>query len=265
VNGSVLGGHYVLAESLGDDVWRAFDRRTGADVAVRLIARSPGEEDVAFAERLHINARMASKLRDPRIVQVLDSGDDPALGLYLVTQFAAGQPLSAIPTPIGARRTMTIIAEAAQALTVAYDFGMFHGDLTPGSLFVGPGDRVALANLGRRSFLRRAGGAVLPPASHLPYLAPEVALNGHPLPQTDMYALGVIAFECITGTLPFTGETPLHIALAHVRDAPPPLPADVPACVTGFLARALAKSPTDRWESMADLAATARDCSTSNL
>jgi serine/threonine-protein kinase len=258
--GEVVGEHYVLDAHLGSEVWRAIDRRTGLAVAVRIVG-SPDDEgrDSGFAPRLHINARMLSKLRDRRLVAVIESGEDPVAGLFLVTELASGQPLRSILEREGrltSRRTMMIIAGAAEALGPAHEFGVWHRDLHPGCLFVDAQDRV---ELGMSNVLRRSGASSYM-TQRPAYLSPEEAWGERPCPESDIYALGIIAYECLTGAPPFTSDNPIQVAYLQATGVPAPLPADVPPCVAAIVDRALAKRAADRWSRPADLAVAARSC-----
>jgi hypothetical protein len=139
---------------------------------------------VEIAERLHPNARMLSHLRDRRIVAVIESGEDPAAGLFLATQLAGGQPLREIlerERRLTPERTMAIIAGAAEALGAAHDFGVLHCDLHPGCLFVGAQDWVELAGLAN-CYLGRGASPYW--VSHPPYLDPEAAMGERRCPES---------------------------------------------------------------------------------
>jgi len=259
--GVIVGEHYHLAARLDDDLWQATDLRTGQAVALRFVAL-PDDEQLAqgFAQRLHINARVLARLTDPRIVALIESGEDPDAGLFLVTRLAHGEPLSAILEREGRlspRRTMTIIAGAAEALGLAHDIGMSHRDLHPGCLFVDAQDHVELGGLGN-FYLRRDAVALLMPRPT--YASPEAIRGELSNPESDIYALGIISYECLTGAPPFIADHPFEVALLHVKGVPAPLPNDVPPCVVALVDRAVAKQPGDRWHRPADFADAARSC-----
>lgn len=258
--GAVVGERYVLAAALSGEVWRATDQRTGQAVAVRFVT-PPDDARLAlgFAARLHPNARMLSRLRDPRVVGVIESGEDPAAGLFLVTQLAGGRPLSEIlerERRLTPERSMAIVAGAAEALAAVHDFGVWHCDLHPGCLFVDAKDRVELG-LSRYYLTRRVSPDFGP---HAPYLAPEVAMGESPCPESDIYGLGIIAYECLTGSPPFASDNPIEVAYLHVRGVPAPLPAELPRCVAAIVDRAMSKRAEDRWRRATDLAVAARTC-----
>jgi serine/threonine-protein kinase len=142
--------------------------------------------------------------------------------------------------------------KAAQALQVAHDNGIVHRDVKPGNLLIRPDGRLVLTDFGIARMVTAesltATGDILGTVS---YLAPEQILAEPITPSTDLYALGVVAYQCLTLSPPFVADTPVAVALMHTRDAPPPLPAGVPDPVAQVVMVALAKNPRDRWPSAA--------------
>jgi eukaryotic-like serine/threonine-protein kinase len=129
----------------------------------------------------------------------------------------------------------------------------------PGNLLVRPNGTLVLTDFG---IARSAGAAQLTAAGSVlgtaSYISPEQAMGEQATPLSDIYALGVVAYQCLAGHRPFEGENPLEIAMRHVREVPPPLPADIPPTVRGIVERAMAKAPTARWPTAAAFAAVAR-------
>ena len=151
---------------------------------------------------------------------------------------------------------MALVAQAADALHAAHDKGVIHRDVKPGNLLVRPNGTLVLTDFGiaRSAMVGQltAAGSVLGTAS---YISPEQASGATATALSDVYALGVVAYQCLSGHRPFEGDNPLEIAMRHVRDAPPPLPADMPPVVRQVVERAMAKDPAARWPNAAALAA----------
>ena len=154
---------------------------------------------------------------------------------------------------------MALVAQAADALHAAHEKGIVHRDVKPGNLLVRPNGTLVLTDFGiARSELvgqLTAAGSVLGTAS---YISPEQATGAVATPASDVYALGVVAYQCLAGRRPFEGDNPLEIAMRHVRDTPRPLPGGHPAAGRAIVERAMAKEPGHRWPSAAALAAVAR-------
>jgi serine/threonine protein kinase len=159
-------------------------------------------------------------------------------------------------TPV---RTMLLLAQAADALQAAHDKGIVHRDVKPANLLVRPNGTLVLTDFGiARSAAASnltAVGSVLGTAS---YISPEQASGAVATPASDVYALGVVAYQCLSGHRPFEGGSPIEIALQHVDATPPPLPPDIPVPIRSLVERCLAKAPAARWPSAAALASAAR-------
>jgi serine/threonine-protein kinase len=173
-----------------------------------------------------------------------------------------GEPLDRLLARLGRiapEPAVELIAQAASALQAVHDGGIVHRDVKPGNLLVRSDGTLVLTDFGiaRADIGHRLtdAGMVLGTAA---YCAPEQA-EGQPVtPAVDIYALGVVAYECLAGRRPFDGDTPVTIALKHIREDPPPLPADVPPAVRHLVERALAKDPARRWRSATEMSAAAR-------
>ena len=146
------------------------------------------------------------------------------------------------------RRTLEIMRQTAAGLAAAHAAGVVHRDVKPGNLMLGPGDTVTITDFGiawtKTSDPLTRTGQVLGTAQ---YLSPEQANGAKAGPASDVYALGMVAYECLAGRRAFEGETPLQTALMHINQAPEPLPADVPADVRQLLERVVAKDPDERF------------------
>src|SRR5690348_12334341 len=250
--GAVLGGRYVLDEQIGiggyGEVWRATDTVLSRPVALKLLHQRHAEQAETVA-RFRSEARNAAALSHENIAQVYDYGE--AAGgqpPYLVMELVAGASLEDVLAggPLDAARTMDIVAQAAAGLEAAHAAGMIHRDVKPGNLLLNQSGTIKITDFG---IAYTVGSASVTASGELVgtagYLAPERAVGDGAGPASDLYSLGVVAYECLTGTRPFSG-TQLEVALAH-RDRPlPPLPASVAADVTAFVMRLTAKDPASR-------------------
>jgi serine/threonine-protein kinase len=262
--GAMMGGRYRLDERIAGggmgDVWRGTDEVLGRTVAVKILLSALLEEP-GFAERFRGEARTMATINHPGVVNVYDYGSEEGTA-FLVMEYVEGDALSHTLgrvhrlTPA---RTMALIAQAADALHAAHEKGIVHRDVKPGNLLVRPNGTLVLTDFGiARSAAAAqltAAGSVLGTAS---YISPEQAKGATASPLSDVYALGVVAYQCLAGKRPFEGDNPVEIAMRHVRDAPPPLPGDIPPAVRQIVERALAKDPAGRYPSAAAMAHVAR-------
>lgn len=261
--GVQLGGRYRLDERIGGggmgEVWRGTDEVLGRTVAVKIMLPALLDEP-GFVDRFRAEARTMARLKHPGVVNVYDYHSD-ATTAFLVMEYIDGDPLSRTLNRVGrltAARTMALIAQAADALEAAHQAEIVHRDVKPGNLMVRANGTLVLTDFGisRSEMTGMTGtGMVLGTAS---YLSPEQAAGQVASPASDVYALGVVAYQCLAGRRPFEGENPLEIAMKHAREQPPPLPPDIPPAVREIVMRALAKDPAERWPSAAALAAVAR-------
>jgi eukaryotic-like serine/threonine-protein kinase len=250
---ALLDGRYRLSELIArggmGEVWAAQDLVLQRTVAVKVL-RTAFIDNQTFQARFRAEARNAARLNYPGIAQVFDYGEGPGLA-YLVMELVPGESLSALLKRVGrlpVERALAFVAQAAAALQQAHDAGVVHRDVKPGNLLVTPDDRVKITDFGIAratddATRLTAAGQVVGTAY---YLSPEQARGRKVGPASDVYALGVVAYECLAGRRPFDGDNPTMVALAQVRDEPPPLPADVPEPVRALVARMLAKEPASR-------------------
>ncbi|WP_262284935.1 serine/threonine protein kinase [Micromonospora sp. MA102] len=262
--GVQLGNRYRLDERIASggmgDVWRGTDQVLGRTVAVKSLLPALLDEP-GFAERFRGEARTMATINHPGVVDVYDFGSDQQIA-FLVMEYVEGDALSSTLSRVGRltpARTMALLAQAADALHAAHEKGIVHRDVKPGNLLVRPNGTLVLTDFGiARSDLvgqLTAAGSVLGTAS---YISPEQATGAVATPASDVYALGVVAYQCLAGRRPFEGDNPLEIAMKHVRETPRPLPADIPPQVRAIVERALAKDPAARWPSAAALASVSR-------
>ncbi|MGS2615077.1 protein kinase domain-containing protein [Micromonospora sp. LZ34] len=265
----VLSGRYRLDERVATggmgDVWRASDLVLGRPVAVKVLLPAL-VSDPDFIARFRAEARIMAALRHPGIVQVFDCGEDDlpdgSRADYLVMEFVTGQPLSKRIEAAGrldVAETMSIVAQVAQALHAAHTGGIVHRDVKPSNLLVQEDGSVVLVDFGvaRSTNVTSITSTNAVPGTAL-YMAPEQAAGRPVSGATDIYALGAVAYCCLTGSPPFTGDNPLQVAVRHLDDEPPELPHDIPEAVRVLVGRALAKDPADRFGSGAAMAAAAR-------
>ncbi|MFF0244054.1 protein kinase domain-containing protein [Streptosporangium sandarakinum] len=261
---ALLGGRYrplgrIATGGMGE-VWRARDELLGREVAVKLLRRHVAA-DPDFRERFRMEARIAAGLSDPGIAQVFDYGeaDDVA---YLVMELVPGDSLATILKRSGrlsVEDTLDMVEQTARALAAAHRSGIIHRDIKPGNLLVTETGTVKITDFGIARALEAAPmtqtGTVLGTAQ---YVSPEQASGERLTVATDVYSLGVVAYECLAGRPPFVSETQVAIALMHIGQEPPPLPESVPQAVRDLVMRCLAKDPGSRPAGAEDLAGRAR-------
>ncbi|MEV7649243.1 protein kinase [Arthrobacter sp. NPDC089319] len=251
-SGITLGGRYQLTERIAiggmGEVWKAQDQVLGRIVAIKIL-KEEYTGDPGFLNRFRAEARHTALLNHIGIANVFDYGEE-AGSAYLVMELVPGHPLSAIierERVLSPDRTLSIITQTAKALAVAHAQGLVHRDVKPGNLLITPEGRVKITDFGIARLADQvpltATGQVMGTAQ---YLAPEQATGQTATGQSDIYSLGVIGYECLSGSRPFSGESQIAIALAQVNDTPPPLPESLPRPIRALLMSMLAKDPADR-------------------
>ncbi len=251
-SGITLGGRFQLTSRIAiggmGEVWRAKDLILGRTVAIKIL-KEEYTGDPGFRERFRAEARHTALLNHVGIANVFDYGEEDG-SAYLVMELVPGEPLSSIiehEHVLSSDRTLSIIAQTARALSVAHAQGLVHRDVKPGNLLITPEGRVKVTDFGIARLADQVPltqtGQVMGTAQ---YLAPEQATGQIATGSSDIYSLGIIGYECITGHRPFSGESQIAIALAQVNDAPPPLPETLPTPVRALLMSMLAKDPANR-------------------
>jgi serine/threonine-protein kinase len=260
---TLLDGRYLLDGVIGAGgyctVWRATDRVLTRPVAVKLLHAAYAYQPEARA-RLKAEAQHAGALAHENIARVYDYGE-PELGqCYLVMELIEGPSLDSVLAggPLDVARTMDIVAQVAAGLQAAHGAGLIHRDIKPANIMVPPEGTVRITDFGVAhsvgSVPVTATGTVVGSAA---YIAPERVAGAPGGPASDLYALGLVAYECLAGSRPFNGP-PLEVAIAH-RDRPlPPPPAWVPAEVAAFVMTLTAKDPAWRPASAGEVASRAR-------
>ncbi|SOC53406.1 serine/threonine protein kinase [Blastococcus aggregatus] len=257
--GSLLAGRYEITAPIAvggmGEVWKARDRVLDRVVAAKVL-KSEYTDDPSFLARFRNEARHTAALSHPNIASVYDYGeiqDDSGTKklAFLVMEFVEGQPLVQILHDEGKLPvdwTLHVLEQSAEGLSAAHRAGVVHRDIKPGNLMVRPDGVVKLTDFGiaqaRDATPLTRTGMVVGTAQ---YLSPEQAQGLEVNAASDVYSLGVVAYECLTGGRPFDGTSQVAIALAHINRPPPPLPASVPPAVRLLVERALAKDPADRF------------------
>jgi serine/threonine-protein kinase len=267
--GSVLAGRYEITAPIATggmgEVWRAVDRVLDRTVAAKVL-KAEFTGDPSFLTRFRNEARHTAALTHPNIASVYDYGETDSEGrslAYLVMEYVEGEPLVTILAQEGRlspERALDVLGQAADGLSAAHRAGVVHRDIKPGNLIVRPDGVVKLTDFGiaraRDATPLTRTGMVVGTAQ---YLSPEQAQGYEVTPASDVYSLGVLGYECLTGYRPFDGDSQVAIALAQVSRPPPPLPPDVPPSVRALIDRALAKDPRARFPDGAAFGAAVRD------
>ncbi|MHB1475565.1 MAG: serine/threonine-protein kinase, partial [Dermatophilaceae bacterium] len=245
----------IAAGGMGE-VWVATDAVLGRTVAVKLLHPALSQES-DFVERFRTEARHTASLHHPNIATVFDYGEDDGTA-YLVMELVVGQPLSKIiaeRAPLSAPESASILAQAATALEAAHQGGVIHRDVKPSNILITPDGTAKLTDFG---ISRAVGSAPLTQTGQVlgtaQYLSPEQALGQSATASSDIYSLGVVGYEMLTGERPFDSDSVVATALAHVNQPPPPLPDTIPTGIRDVITAALAKDPADRPASAAAVA-----------
>jgi len=259
-SGLTFGGRYQLQSRIAiggmGEVWQATDLVIGRTVAIKIL-KDEYMGDPGFLERFRAEARHAALVNHEGIANVYDYGEEDG-SAYLVMELVPGEALSAVlerERYLSADRVLDIIAQTASALQAAHQSGLVHRDIKPGNLLITPEGRVKITDFGIARIADQvpltATGQVM---GTVQYLSPEQASGHSASPATDIYSLGVVAYECLAGRRPFTGESQVAIAMAQINDAPPELAETIPEPVRHLVYACIAKSPQDRPASAAHLA-----------
>ncbi|QLD11911.1 protein kinase domain-containing protein [Microbacterium oleivorans] len=252
MQGVSFGGRYELDSRIAiggmGEVWEATDHVIGRTVAIKIL-KDEYMGDPGFLERFRAEARHAALVNHEGIASVFDYGEENG-SAFLVMELVPGEALSTILEREGALssdKTLDIVAQTAAALQAAHAAGLVHRDIKPGNLLITPDGRVKITDFGIARIADQvpltATGQVM---GTVQYLSPEQA-SGHPAsPATDTYSLGIVAYECVAGKRPFTGESQVAIAMAQINEQPPPLPATVAEPVQKLILAMIAKKPDDR-------------------
>ena len=263
-SGLTFGGRYQLSNRIAiggmGEVWQATDLVIGRTVAIKIL-KDEYLGDPGFLERFRAEARHAALVNHEGIANVFDYGEEEG-SAYLVMELVPGEALSTIlerERVLSTDRVLDIVAQTASALHAAHAAGLVHRDIKPGNLLITPDGRVKITDFGIARIADQvpltATGQVM---GTVQYLSPEQA-SGHPAsPTTDVYSLGIVAYEALAGRRPFTGESQVAIAMAQINETPPDLPVTVSEPVGNLVYACIAKNPADRPASAAHLARAAQ-------
>ncbi|MBO3095129.1 serine/threonine-protein kinase [Cellulomonas dongxiuzhuiae] len=254
------GGRYRLLRRIAvggmGEVWEANDDALARAVAVKVL-RDEFAGDVGFLERFRTEARNSAALHHPHIAALFDYGEQEG-SAYLVMELVVGEPLSDLlerEPVLPPRRLLPMLAQTARGLHAAHLAGVVHRDVKPGNILIARSGKVKITDFGvslaADQKTMTATGMVMGTAQ---YLSPEQAVGRPATPLSDLYSLGVVAYEGLAGKRPFTGPTAVDIAVAHVNDPVPPLPSSVDKKLAALVLRLLSKEPTERPASGEELA-----------
>ena len=265
-------GQYTVLEQIGQGgmarVFKGYQTSLEREVAIKAI---PAEVDDAvdnqFVKRFNDEARLIAKLTHPNIVPVHDYGEDKGWA-FIVMEYISGGTLRGriVPEngqhrPLELPRMLDLLAQAALALQCAHEHGVIHRDVKPANMLLRTNDHLLLSDFGiaaileaNRAFTRSGANAGTP---H--YMAPEQGIPNAPIDaRTDIYALGVVVFQAVTGRLPFTGDSSLSILMKHVNE-PVPRPSSIwpgiPVRLEQIILRAMEKNPAARFQQASEMAA----------
>lgn len=268
--GSVAGGRYQLRDLLGEggmaSVYLAYDAALDRQVAIKTLHTELGREQ-SFRERFRREAQAVAKLSHTNIVSVFDTGEDELDGSlmpYIVMEYVEGQPLgSVLQTDIQqygampADRALKVTADVLAALETSHEMGLVHRDIKPGNVMMTKRGVVKVMDFGIARAMQsgvtsmtQTGMVVGTPQ----YLSPEQALGRGVDARSDLYSVGIMLFQLLTGRLPFEADSPLAIAYAHVQEepvAPSSINRSLTPAMDALVARALKKNPNERFPSAA--------------
>ena len=261
--GSILGGRYRLVELLGQGgmatIFRAEDLQLGREVAIKLL-RPEYLRDPDFSSRFRQEAQNAASLSHPNVVTVYDYGEDPS-GPFIVMEFVDGEDLATILRRNGAlppTQAARIAAGVARALAASHSRGIVHRDVKPGNVLIGRDGRVKVVDFGIARAIAEAQ-MTLPGTTlgSVHYFSPEQARGEPATNESDIFSLGIVLYEMLTGTRPWEGDSAAGVALARLS-GPVPDPSlargSIPPDLAAITRKALAPLPADRFASAAAMA-----------
>lgn len=266
----VIADRYELEGLVGtggmSSVYKARDRLLERRVALKVL-HPHHASDKDFVERFRKEARLVAQLSHPNIVTVIDRGDDDGRQ-FIVFELIEGENLKELVTregPLPLRRVLELALQVGRGLAFAHSHGLVHRDVKPQNVLMNGDDQAKVTDFGIARSIDvdvsvTQTGTVLGTSA---YIAPEQASGGEITPQTDVYSLGVVLYELLTGEVPFPGESFVAVAMKHINDPPPSLVErrpETPPRLAAAVDRALAKGPGERFASMDDFVAELSAC-----
>ncbi|MGL5207578.1 MAG: Stk1 family PASTA domain-containing Ser/Thr kinase, partial [Acidaminococcaceae bacterium] len=254
----IIGNRYQILEAIGTggmaEVYRAFDTFLNREVAVKIL-RAQYTDDEGFISRFRQEAQSAARLIHPNIVNVYDVGrDDDAY--YIIMEYVKGRTLKKMISEVGPLDPMTAVIIAhgiASALKHAHSRGIIHCDIKPHNILLDENNNPKVADFGiARAITTATMTYTASVVGSVHYLSPEQVRGEKVSAQSDLYSLGILLFEMLTGCLPYTAETPVAVALMHVRERMPlvrEVNSEVPTVLEKIVAKSLAKDKEDRYAS----------------
>lgn len=262
MTGKMLGQRYRLEEQLGGGgmavVYKAMDTLLNRLVTIKIL-RSEYASDEAFVERFRKEAQSIARLSHPNIVHIHDVGKDNNVH-YLVMEFIEGQNLKDIirkDAPLPVERVITLSCQVCDALEHAHKNNIVHRDVKPHNILITRDGRAKLTDFGiakETSTATHTQADTIMGSVH--YISPEQVRGEPACPQSDIYSLGVVIYEMLTGKLPFDGDTPISVAMKHIQDIIPPLHEINPGVsdlLSSVISKALEKNPRNRFESALEM------------
>lgn len=257
--GQVFGSRYELISRIAiggmGEVWKANDSVIGRLVAIKIL-KEEYLGDPGFRERFRTEAKNAALVNHEGIANVFDFGEEDG-SAYLVMELVPGEALSTVlerEKILPSSRVLSIVAQTAAALHQAHLAGLVHRDIKPGNLLITPDGTVKITDFGIARLADQvpltATGQVM---GTVQYLAPEQAGGKPASPATDIYSLGIVAYEALAGKRPFRGESQVAIAMAQIKETPPELPSSIPEPVRRMVMSCMSKKPEGRPRSAHDL------------
>ena len=263
VQGTVVDNRYSIVRALGDGgmarVYLAHDEVLDRDVALKVLWEYFASDE-EFVDRFKREARSAASLSHPNIVQVYDRGETETGTAYMAMEYVPGGTLKERITregPLSPEDAAAVAIQIAEALGAAHERGVIHRDIKPHNVLISESGEAKVTDFGiaRAAAATTATrtGRVLGTAG---YMSPEQALGERVDRRSDLYSLGVVLFEMLTGRLPFRGESPITVSMKHVNEAPPPpneIRPDLPESANALVLKLLTKNPDDRYADVWDL------------